>query len=104
MGQNDSDQVRAELAQRIMALGMAAGRASASDLARDVDALRSLAHRHGFHPAATVAHALEAALARGERGPLIQGWLGVLQDAVGCGRSDAHACEAYAAACSVRYQ
>ena len=104
MGQNDSDHVRAELAQRIMAIGMAASRASASDLARDVDALRSLAHRHGFHPAATVAHALETALARGERGPLIQGWLGVLQDAVGCGRSDAHACEAYAAACSVRYQ
>jgi hypothetical protein len=104
MGQNDSESVRAELAQRIMTIGMAASRASASDLARDLDALRSLAQRNGFHPAATVAHALETALARGERGPLIQSWLGVLQDAVGCGRNDAHACEAYAAACSVRYQ
>ena len=34
-------------------------------------------------PAVTVAHALESALARGERGPLIRGWLDILREAVG---------------------
>lgn len=103
MAEGDTDAVRAELAQRILALGLSAGRSRAADLARDVDALRSLAYRNGFLPAATVAHVLETALARGERGPLIQGWLSVLKDAIGCERNDAHACETYAAACSVRY-
>ena len=42
-------------------------------------------------------------LARGERGPLIVGWLDILRDAIVCDASDAATCDAYAAACSVRY-
>jgi len=41
-------------------------------------------------------------LGRGERGPLIDGWLAILRDAIGCERHDAAACETFAAACSVR--
>jgi len=104
MGQPQDDAVRAELAQRVLAIGMRAEQSRPAELARDVDALRSLAHRNGFHPAATVAHALETALARGECASLISGWVTVLQDAVGCERNDASACEAFAAAVSIRYR
>jgi hypothetical protein len=99
----DSDAIRAELARQILAIGLKAERGAARDIARDVDAVRSLAYRHGLMPAATVAHALETALARGGSGVMVRGWLDVLRDAVGCERNDAHACESYVAACSVRY-
>ena len=102
--QGDNEAIRAELARQILAIGVKAERSKARDIARDVDALRSLAYRNGFLPAATVAHALETMLSRGESGALVQGWIGVLQDAVGCGRNDASTCEAYAAACSIRYR
>ena len=92
--------IRAELALRIAALetGGAARR-----LASDLDQVRRIALAAGMLPAVTVAHALESALARGERGPLIRGWLDILRDAVGCDASDPGTCDTYAAACSVRY-
>ena len=53
-------------------------------MASDLDQVRRIARAAGMFPAVTVAHALESALARGERGPLIRGWLDILRDAVGC--------------------
>jgi hypothetical protein len=94
--------VRAELSARITALDVRAPYARACELAPDVDAIRVLAHRNGFEPAVTVAHFLDFALARGEHGPLLHGWLSVLRDAVTCERRDRAACDAFAAACSVR--
>ncbi|HEU4959657.1 MAG TPA: hypothetical protein VFT56_04560 [Sphingomonas sp.] len=96
------DAIRADLAQRIAALDARAALGRADDLAQDLDAIRRIAQHHGMQPAVSVAHVLETALARGERGALIHGWLGVLNDAIGCERADGPACDAYVAACSVR--
>ncbi|MGJ3628683.1 hypothetical protein AB5I41_20450 [Sphingomonas sp. MMS24-JH45] len=41
----------------------------------EVDAIRAIARRHRMLPAVIVAQALERALARGEHGPLVHGWL-----------------------------
>ena len=96
----EQDAARVELRRRVAAMGGA--RASRAALAAQVDAIRSIAHRAGLHPAATVAHLLDDALARGERGPLVDGWIAVLGDAIGSERSDPAAAQAYAAACVVR--
>lgn len=97
------DDIRFELGAKIAAIGAGRSGTSTADLAHDLDQVRRIAHANGMLPAVTVAHALEAALARGERGPMILGWLDILSDAIGCGQYDARACETYAAACSVRY-
>ena len=96
------DSVRADLAARITAIDVKAPYARARDLASDVDAIRVIAHMNGLNPAVTVAHFLDSALARGEHGPLVHGWLGILHDAVCSERQDVGACDAFAAACSVR--
>ena len=96
------DGARADLARRIAALDLNAGNGRAADLAEDLDAIRRIAQAAGMQPAVSVAHVLDAALARGERGPLIHGWLDVLRDAIGCDRADRPACDAFVAACSVR--
>ena len=93
--------VRADLALRIAALE--AAQAPLRQLASDLDQVRRIALSAGMLPAVTVAHALESALARGERGPLIKGWLDILRDAVRCEANDTATCDTYAAACSVRY-
>lgn len=95
------DGIRADLALRIAALSATQG--PVRQFASDLDQVRRIALAAGLLPAVTVAHALESALARGERGPLINGWLDILRDAIGCERADAATCDAYAAACSVRY-
>jgi hypothetical protein len=95
-------QVQSELAARIGLIGARAANRRAGDLAIEIDAIRQIAHRHGLFPAVAVTQALESALARGERGALIQGWLSILGDAVGCDRQDRAACETFVAACSVR--
>lgn len=97
------DAVRAELTSRIVAIDDRAAHARARDLAGELDQVRVIAHRAGLHPAVTVAQLLGGALSRGEHGPLVHGWLGVLRDAVGCERSDAAACDTFAAACTVRF-
>jgi len=53
----------------------------ASDLATEIDLIRQIARANEMFPAVAVTQALESALARGERGPLIQGWLSILEDA-----------------------
>ena len=80
----------------------AAPHARARDLAGEIDAIR--ADRAPQRPASRRRRraALESALARGERGALVHGWLAMLSDAVGCERQDRAACDTFAAACSVR--
>lgn len=101
-GGTDLGAVRADLAARIAALDVRAPYARACELAPEVDAIRAIAHRSGLNPAVTVAHFLDSALSRGEHGALVHGWLAILADAIGCERQDVAACNAYAAACSVR--
>lgn len=99
---DDVATVKAELAARIAALDVRAPYAQPCQLAAEVDAIRVIAHRNGLNPAVTVAHFVDSALSRGEKGPLVHGWLSILQDAVGSERQDVNACHAFAAACSVR--
>lgn len=94
--------VRADLAARIAAIDVRAPYARAAELAPDIDAIRLVAHRNGMNPAVTVAHFIDSALSRGEHGALVHGWLALLTDAIGCERQDVAACDAFAAACSVR--
>lgn len=104
-GENGVAQARVELSQRIMMIGQRVDRRksdTANALAAEIEAIRRIAQANGLYPAASVAHALAMAIGRGERGPLIDGWLAILNDAVGSERSDPAACDAYAAACSVR--
>ncbi|CUS46098.1 MAG: hypothetical protein V4610_03435 [Pseudomonadota bacterium] len=98
------DRIQSELAARIGMIGARAGGQRIGDIATEIDSIRRIAHRHGLFPAVAVTQALESALARGERGVLIQGWLSILGDAVGSDRHDRAACETFAAACSVRLQ
>lgn len=96
------DVVRHELGSRIAALDVRARDARASELAAAVDEIRVIANAAGLAPAVTVIHFIAAAIARGERGPGVHGWLQVLNDAVETERQDVGACESFAALCSVR--
>ncbi|WP_343521162.1 hypothetical protein [Sphingomonas sp.] len=91
-----------ELSHRIDSLDARAAHAATADLAADLDAIRRIALANGITPALPVVHALEAALAAGQRGPMIAGGLSLLRDAVGCGRDDARTGAAFAAACAIR--
>ena len=93
-------EVKAELSRRIGAIEWRAGPAR---LAGDVDAIRVIAHRNHMLPAVTVAHLLERALARGECGRAVHGWLAVLNDAVACERQDGAASDSFAALCATRF-
>lgn len=92
--------IKADLARRIARIDWRGGPAR---VAHEVDAIRLVAQRHRLLPAVTVAHLLGAALARGERGLLVHGWLAILAEAVASERQDAGACDSFAAACAVRF-
>ncbi len=96
------DVVRHELAGRIATLDARLRTGRTVELVRAVDEIRLIAVEAGLAPTVTVAHFIAAALARGERGPGLAGWLAVLRDAVTAERQDVAACDAFAAACSVR--
>ena len=100
------DGIKNELTARISrideSMRVRVGQDHAASLAREIDGIRALAHKGGMRPAVTIAQALEMALARGERGPLVRAWLDLLRDAVGGDRHDDAACDTYRAACSVR--
>lgn len=101
MAGTELEAVRADLGRRVAA--MEGRKAAPAELAREVDAIRAIAQRNGMHPAVTVAHLLDDALSRGERGPLVHGWLQLLGDAVRSDRSDPAATSTFAAACAVRF-
>ena len=100
------DAVRMELTARIAAIDARAADLRNGEMAMAVDEIRHIAHHAGLNPTVTVAHFIKAALARGDsrsgRGPLLAGWLAMLRDAVSAERQDVAACDAFAAACSVR--
>ena len=98
----DLEAVRLELATRITAIDGRAPYLRDGELALAVDEIRHIAQLAGLNPVVTVAHFIGAALARGERGALVHGWLHILRDAVRAERHDGTACDAFAAACSVR--
>lgn len=91
-----------DLAAACAKLNMMAGHARPADLAGAVDAIRAMAQSEGRLPVVAVARAIEAALARGERGVAVQGWIAMLGEAVGCDRSDADCTSVYLAAGAVR--
>jgi hypothetical protein len=91
-----------DLAAACAKLNMMAGHSRPADLAGAVDAIRATAQAEGRLPVVAVARAIEAALARGERGVVINGWIAMLGEAVGCGRSDADCTNVYLAAGAVR--
>ena len=91
-----------ELATRVAAIDVQAPYARAQELAVAVDEIRVIAHGAGLNPTVTVVHFIAAALARGERAAGVHGWLQMLRDAIGAERQDVAACDAFAAACSVR--
>lgn len=91
--------VQAELARRGAQLGLRPGKVP---LAAEIDMIRRIAVQHGMLPVASVAQVLESALARGDQGPLITGWIAVLREAIASTRQDRVARDAYVAACSVR--
>jgi hypothetical protein len=94
--------VRSELATRVAAIDAQAERIGTPDLVAEVDRIRAKAQAYGLYPAVAVIHALEAAIARGDRGPLIHGWLQVLADALDCGRDDRSARDTYLVAGTIR--
>lgn len=98
----DLEIVRHELASRIAAIDVRAPYARPHELVTAIDEIRVLAHGAGMNTAVTVVHFIAAALARGERGVGVHGWLHVLRDAIGAERQDVGACDAFAAVCSVR--
>lgn len=91
--------VQAELMRRATLLG---ARPGAAALASEIDTIRRIALQNGMLPVASVAQVLESALARGDNGPLITGWIALLREAIGSERQDRFARESYVAACSVR--
>lgn len=98
----DQGELRNELCGRVAALDAMADTMQPRAILEELEGLRRLAVANGIFPAVTVIHAIDAALARGERGALVHGWLAILGDVMACGRNDAQAHDAYAAACSVR--
>jgi len=92
-----------DLAVRVARLDIMAAHVRPRDLATEVDAIRAVAEAAGVLPVVAVARALESALARGERGVIVSGWISMLGEAAGCGRSDAAASNAFLAAGALRY-
>ncbi len=91
-----------DLAARVARLDMMARHVRPRDLVAEVDAIRLVAESAGILPVVAVARALESALGRGESGVIVRGWIAMLGEAVGCGRSDAHSSHVFLAAGAVR--
>ena len=74
--------VQSELADRISALEIRLPLRSLPALLKEIDAIRSTAHRHGFDAVECLARALESHLARGGGASALYCYLDALQDAV----------------------
>lgn len=99
---NPGQQMRTELNARIDRIARDCAAWPPRRIADALEDIRRDACHSGMIPAVTVIHAIDAALARGERGPRVIGGLDILRDAIACDSADAPACEAFAALCSVR--
>ncbi len=102
MAATKSRDIHAQLGARVEALRHRIAHASIAEIAGELESLRRLAALHRIGPALAVIAALDSALARGERGPLVQGWFAILRDAVSSEQVDERASSIFAAACSVR--
>ncbi|MBN8809198.1 MAG: hypothetical protein J0I47_13315 [Sphingomonas sp.] len=91
-----------DLAASVARLSMMTGHARPAEMAGAVDAIRCTAQAEGRLPVVALARAIEAALARGERGVVIDGWIAMMREAIGCERSDADCTGIYLAAAAVR--
>lgn len=99
---SDPDQaIRQQLRARVDAIGIAAPRLSPNNIAAELEGVRRIAKAHGIVPAVAVIHVLDSALARGERGALVHGWLAILKDAIAA-PADPRTRDVLTAACSVR--
>ena len=92
---------RPELAAAVETIARHASLWSAGRIAGELDEVRRRAAAGGLAHAVSVIHALDGALARGERGALVQGWLAILSDAVAAPATPT-ARHALTAACAVR--
>jgi hypothetical protein len=91
-----------DLAERVARLDVTARYLRARDLATEIGAIRAIADARGMLPAAAVARALERAVARGESRAAIGHWITMLNEAIGCGRTDAASGSVFLAAGLVR--
>jgi hypothetical protein len=91
-----------DFAASVARLNLMAGHAGPRDLAAAVDSIRAAAQAEGRLPVVAIARAIEAALARGERGVIVRGWIAMLGEAVGCDRHDAASTDVYLAAGAIR--
>ena len=99
---NRADGMRAALVRRIDDVSRDCDSWQPCQIADALEDIRRDAFTSGMIPAVTVIHAIDAALARGERGPRVHGGLAILRDAVDCNTVDARTCDTFAALCSVR--
>ncbi|PZO90447.1 MAG: hypothetical protein DI623_06825 [Sphingomonas sanxanigenens] len=95
--------IRATLCARIDGIAAEIGHQNILRLCENVDLVRSTAEAHGLMPLAQLTRSLEAALAGGERGPMLLSYLDMMRAAASCDRSDRSAGESFAAAMSVRF-
>lgn len=93
--------VAADLVAAVHAIACHAGEWSAGRIAGELEEIRRAAAASGIGQAVTVIHALDGALARGETGALVQGWLAILADALAA-PTTVSARHALTAACAVR--
>ncbi|MES2096439.1 MAG: hypothetical protein V4459_06740 [Pseudomonadota bacterium] len=95
-------QARHDIAASVAQLNMMAGHAAPRDLVNAVNAIRAAAQAEGRLPVVAVARAIESALARGERGVVVRGWIAMLSEAVGCESHDADSGHVFLAAGAIR--
>lgn len=101
MTEGGHEAAHAELLQRIGCLSATLSDCPARQLASDLDVIRRLAIASGLGAMTPIIHALEAALARGERGSHLTNGFALLHDAIQCG-NDPRGIAALAAVCSRR--
>lgn len=77
-----ASQIRDDLQSRIAEIAQSSTRLSPRQLVEDVDAIRSVAHSHGFATVSCLAGQLESALSRDIAGPTLLCYLDALHDAV----------------------
>ena len=94
--------VRADLADRLDRLQLAAERMNVRDLVQGVATIRTLAAAYGLVPVVALAEALERAIQAQPRGCPAGLYFDRLRDAVGCARWDEAASQALLASVSIR--
>lgn len=102
MGRNDMQAHEHNLAERVARLDITARYLRPRDLATEISAIRAAADAGGMLPVAAVARALERAVARGESRVAVGNWIAMLNEAVGCGRTDAASGSVFLAAGAIR--